>query len=125
MNSQTEVKSYRQALEFLKGRKSRKLENNTYVEVIDENSIGVRLHQTYVVTYLSDGLVVLSLGGWNTMTTKDRINKYSNLGIYQRKRRWFVGQEIAFEFQALDIPFIDGMKVNPIGEIENRKPISI
>lgn len=34
----------------------------------------VRLHKTDIVTVRTDGTVVLNSGGWNTVTTRDRIN---------------------------------------------------
>ena len=55
---------------------SRKLQNHTYMKRIDEHTVGVLLHDTYVVKLHDDGSTSLDSGGWHTMTTKDRINAY-------------------------------------------------
>lgn len=69
---------------------SRKLENNTYLERRDNDSIAIRLHNTDIVTLHKDDTVTLSSGGWLTMTTKNRISNYapgirieSDQGVWQ------------------------------------------
>lgn len=89
------IRTHAQAVEFLAKARSesdgRPLSGNTRVvrckvhmldgETID--TVGVRLHETVVVAYLPDGRYVLNTGGWNTATTKDRINSFSpaHLGL--------------------------------------------
>ena len=99
------MENYNEALDVLNGRNHRKLENNTYLEKRDENTIAVKLHGTDVVTYKKDGSVILETGGWYTVTTKDRINKYSPVRVYQQKGEWFI--KINGEIEN----FIDGVKV--------------
>lgn len=78
-----EIRSYDVAVRFLDGRETRKLGNNTYVEVPDyaDDIIGVRLHATVIVTYHRDGRIILNTGGWNTPTTRDRLNQLTPLGV--------------------------------------------
>lgn len=57
------MKNYKEALAKLNGRPRRKLENNTYLEERDGNTIAVKLHATDVVTFHRDGRVVLNSGG--------------------------------------------------------------
>lgn len=52
----------------------RKIQNNTYLVRLDEDTIGLLLHRTYIATYHRDSSVVLDSGGWRTYTTKDRLN---------------------------------------------------
>ena len=55
--------------------KSHLVDHNT-VEYWRENGERViRLHLTDIVTFKVGGKVVLNTGGWNTITTRDRINK--------------------------------------------------
>ena len=71
-------------------RDSKKLENNTYLERINPDCYGVRLHSTYVVRVYRDGRYVIDSGGWLTVTTKDRINKYSPCRVHQSKHVWYI-----------------------------------
>ena len=88
--------TYTKAQEKLGAKDRRKLENNTYLERRGENIIAVKLHGTDVVTLHSDGRTVLNSGGWRTITTKDRINKYHgdiggfHVHLVQEKSQWFV-----------------------------------
>ena len=82
--------NYQSALEKLGTRSRRKLTNNTYLEKIDDDTIGVRLHSTYVVTFKSNGTAILNSGGWYTRTTKDRINAYAPGQIRQAKGHWYL-----------------------------------
>jgi len=78
--------------------RSRKLENNTYAELIDhygnENpKVAVRLHATNVIVIESDDTVIVGTGGWSTVTTKDRINRYlpGAWNLYSLKGDWYWG----------------------------------
>jgi len=84
----------------------KKLENNTYLVKVDDHTLAVRLHQTNVVLIHSDGSYTLNTGGWHTVTTKDRINYYSPVSLYQKKFMWYVGGSHRFT---------DGMKVDSNG----------
>jgi hypothetical protein len=118
------MNSYKQAVEVLKGRKTRKLGNNTYLETRDAETVAVRLHQTDVVTYKANGAVVLNSGGWKTNTTKARINEYSPVGISQEKRVWYVTKyEEGSGWQTLG-KFVDGLIIEADGSISNVEPIT-
>jgi hypothetical protein len=56
---------------------SRKIANNTYLQRRGNDDIAVRLHSTDVVTFHKNGDITVSTGGWNTVTTKDRIQRYT------------------------------------------------
>jgi hypothetical protein len=82
------MQSYQEADEQLTGRchKRRKIANNTWLERRSTNfdsdiedpddEIAVRLHNTDVVTFRRDGAITLNTGGWFTVTTKERINRF-------------------------------------------------
>jgi hypothetical protein len=97
--------NHKQALEMMKTAtdrgwgKRRKLANNTYLEwrgsVDDPNSnIAIKLHNTDIVTLHPDGSMVLNSGGWRTVTTKERINRYlpHNWRLFQEKGIWYMHQ---------------------------------
>ena len=85
--------------------KRRKVGNNTYAEILHDNSVGIMLHSTYVVKIHPDNTYTLQTGGWQTVTTKDRINQYSPVRVYQRKYEWFV------KLNGKEYPFMEGMVV--------------
>lgn len=68
---------------------SRKIGNNTYLER-HMNDIVVKLHDTHVVVYRADGDIVLDSGGWQTHTTKDRMNRHTRAMITQAAGEWYV-----------------------------------
>jgi len=68
----------------------RKLENHTYLWPTRDGSYAVRLHATDVVTIHADGTFTLDTGGWYTVTTKDRINRYSPARVYSERGVWCV-----------------------------------
>jgi len=76
---------------------TKKLDNNTYLERIDDNTFGVKLHSTFVVEINRDGTYKLESGGWQTPTTKARINDYSPARIYQAKGIWYLSNNQTFE----------------------------
>lgn len=97
-NYRADVKTAEQWREFIKGgrsKTSRKVANNTVVR--DEpgtESIGgavvIRLHQTDIVTISDNGNIKLYTGGWQTVTTKERLNRYTNAGITQKAGVWYM-----------------------------------
>jgi hypothetical protein len=61
------------------------LENNTRL-MKRGDSYAIRLHRTDIVLIHADGSYTLNTGGWNTRTTKDRLNSYSPVKVYSNKR---------------------------------------
>lgn len=62
----------------LQGRckESRKLQNNTYAQRRYSGQIAIRLHATDILTFHEDGRINVSTGGWDTVTTRSRMNDY-------------------------------------------------
>jgi hypothetical protein len=48
--------------------------NNTYAVDVGDY-VSILLHQTAVIRFYPDGRIVLNTGGWQTVTTKDRLNR--------------------------------------------------
>jgi hypothetical protein len=84
------ITSYSEAAQFLGERNYRKVAHNTAVERKSGDYIAVRLHGTDVVGFHADGRIVLRSGGWETVTTKDRINQClpRPWGVTQRDFAW-------------------------------------
>lgn len=100
--------THAEAVTMVRGKRNanrRKVGNNTYAEILHDNSVGIMLHSTYVVKIHPDNTFTLQSGGWQTSTTKDRINQYSPVRVYQRKYEWFV------TINGKEYPFMEGMVV--------------
>ena len=65
------------------------LGNNTRL-IKRGDDYAVRLHYTNVVTIHPNGTYTLRSGGWQTVTTKRRINQFSPVGIYQKDFVWYM-----------------------------------
>ena len=93
MTKQTDIKTFDAAAAFLAGGRdkgNRPAGNNTRIIQRDDDTIAVRLHCTDVVTYHRDGRIVLDCGGWRSVTTKDRMNTFSPVGISQSSGEWWL-----------------------------------
>jgi hypothetical protein len=114
-----------------------KLANNTYLTwdiPAGEDCaswFGVRLHDTNVVTFHDDGRIELDSGGWDTVTTKSRMNAcLLQYGVFANNGTWYVSDDQwAHKKRCLPIPtkclgmkkaygrreFEDGMTLHPEG----------
>jgi hypothetical protein len=96
--------THTEAVKMVRGKRNadrRKVGNNTYAEILHDGSVGIMLHSTYVVKIHEDGTYTLNSGGWQTNTTKDRINKYSPVSVYQKNYEWFLRDGTPFEDKML------------------------
>lgn len=114
----------------LQGRNNlrRKVGNNTYLvrnSGVPGDSIHLKLHNTYVITWYADGRVELNTGGWRTVTTKDRINNnLEGFGIAQRKGQWYFLRNTDTAPYWEDVAmFEDGMVINADGEVTGASPL--
>ena len=93
--------TYSQAGDLLGLRQAKKLTYNTTLRR-DKDDFVVRLYQTDIVRICEDGTYVLNTGGFYTVTTKERINRYSPVSVYQHKGEWFLRD---------GTPFKDGVRI--------------
>lgn len=101
---------------------SRKLENNTYLERLGlthgHETIGLLLHRTYIAKFIADGSVILASGGWETMTTKDRLGYVSGFTVFGRRLKgyshslWWVGRDGYNTPDDELLPFFDGIHLD-------------
>ncbi len=104
---------YAEAEAQLGTRDSRKIGNNTYLERIDAETIGVRLHSTYVIR-MTPEYVELDSGGWHTRTTWSRMSDYgltvggskkTGVVVLLREESWSTGGH----------PYYDGIRLTADG----------
>ena len=103
--------THSEAVSMVRGKRNadrRKVGNNTYAEILHDGTVAIKLHNTYVVKINTNGTYTLNSGGWQTITTKDRINQYSPryVYVYQKNFEWFV------KINDKSYPFMDGMVVS-------------
>jgi hypothetical protein len=91
---------------------TKKVDHNTYIRSIDDG-IALKLHNTDIVIFKKDGTYQLNTGGWQTVTTKDRLNKFTPARISSKKGIWYINE----------IPFVDGIVIDangsPINAVNN------
>tara|TARA_Y100000310_G_scaffold329489_1_gene399449 strand:+ start:649 stop:996 length:348 start_codon:yes stop_codon:yes gene_type:complete len=89
-------RNFMDALDILNGRSQVKIGHNTYMRIEyfeqPDVEIKIRLHNTDVVTFTENDDIILDDGGWQTVTTKERINRYLPSGwkLYQKDFQWFI-----------------------------------
>jgi hypothetical protein len=113
--------TYQQAADLTARRTRRKLANNTYLTRDGEGVMRVRLHNTDIVTITPERHILTS-GGWQTPTTKDRLNEYGPAGfrIWQERGQWYVSTAGNYD-RANSLPFVDGLVIQD-GKIVNPPP---
>ena len=114
-----EISDYQQASVMLKGRSSKKIGNNTYL--VDRGTeISIRYHNTDIITYRQDGTCMINTDGWWTVTTLQRINRFSpaQIGTAYRSQRLPYpisrGDRVAHTLYGM-YPYEDGVVVDTDG----------
>jgi hypothetical protein len=107
---------------------SRKVANNTYLvrnSDVPGDSIHLKLHDTYVVTWYADGRVELNSGGWQTPTTKERIKGVlEGYTIRQERGVWYLSQHTNGPEYWKDLGvFADGLTIHADGTITGMLPL--
>ena len=85
--AKADIQCYEQAETFLANRDARKVAANTDIVRRDSETIAVRLYATDIVTFHSDGRVTFDTGGYDTTTTRQRMNQFSPdwLRVYSKE----------------------------------------
>ena len=89
--------SFQDVVDFLDGRESKRIKNNTYLQVRAKEkdgtpfAIALRHHQTDILEYTRQG-IYYDNGGYSSKSKRERINDYSPLYIQQRNWQWFIRQ---------------------------------
>lgn len=104
---------YLEAKKTLNGRKSKKLQGNTYLHQLDGNEIGLRLHETYIIRYSAKHCKLFT-GGWNTLTTRDRLRTYGPVNVTTKNNILYIG---GYNIVPETPIFYEGVKVGYDGRI--------
>jgi hypothetical protein len=94
------------------------LANNTRLVRKPDGSLGVVLHSTEIVTVTPAGDTVLHSGGWRTVTTKERINRFLPKGwtVCQTKGVWYL-VNYAEGWESEHYPFAEGITISADGTV--------
>ena len=76
--------------------------SNTSVSVNDEGPTFVTLHGNLIAQISNNGDMKLSSCGWQTVTTKSRLNAildcfFHNVRIFQKQFEWYIGGDSFFD----------------------------
>ena len=105
------MKTKNEILQGTKNVKSAKFADKNTLKIEYENgNIAYRFHNTDIITITDKG-IVLNSGGWKTITTKERINKFSPAGLYQENNIWYLRNGNIF---------FDGCIINHVGTLLNK-----
>lgn len=86
---------------------SRAIANNTRARVTNGGQdVAITLHNTDIIVFNGDGTLTLNSGGWQTVTTKERLNRYTQAGITQKAGIWYMRDGSLF---------YDGVTIRPDG----------
>lgn len=96
--------------------KGKPLKNNTRLYEDSNGDFYIVLHSTRIITIHRDGTYTLNTRGgdgwlkksWRTRTTKERLNEYAPVYIYQRDFTWYLNAEQKF---------YDGVRVDEHGVV--------
>lgn len=105
-----------EALTLLGKRDSKKVDHNTYLQTREGGKIALRLHATDIVTYNPDGSMTLATGGWQTVTTKDRLNNALRPFAYISQSRGVWSIDVRGETYR----FQSGMTIYPDGRVDGQ-----
>lgn len=113
--------NYEKAQGLLTGRcKNRhELANNTYLERRDDGTVAIKLYSTDILTFHEDGRIDLSMGGYNTVTTQDRINRYLEHG-----RVWTESGYLFLNWMGKKVGISDDATLYPDGRIVGKGVVS-
>lgn len=85
-----------------------KVGHNTFETEHDDGRRTIRLYDTDIVTFHPDGMVELDSGGWMTVTTKERMNRFSPFSVFAKRGTWYVR---VGGIEGETVPFVDGIRL--------------
>jgi hypothetical protein len=117
------TRQYEHLLLLLRGRTTKRIENNTYV-LNRGDHLALRLHATDIIVAYPDGRTVIDTNGYHTNTTRDRL-RYLQGGwhVFQQAGTWYwynSATRTAAEHGGQDrlLPFTDGDTIMPDGSLK-------
>lgn len=109
--SRITVREQREGIESIR---HKRIAPNTLEYIRPDGVRVIKLHRTDIIEFHPE-FILLNTGGWQTITTKDRMNKFigHNIRIYQQNSIWtvYTAQEQVIFFDGLKIDY-DGHAIN-------------
>jgi hypothetical protein len=68
--------------------------NNTVVNIDDNGTAIMSLFGNVIAKHNKDGIISVSNAGWNSNTTRERLNGLPGINIRQRKGIWYLNDKI-------------------------------
>lgn len=109
-------------LQVQRGFDKKKLANNTYLRRLSDQEYAISLHSTdVIVIFESNGQTCyrLNSGGYQTVTTKDRLNTFSPARIYQKRGVWYLNEDGYTGDGKSDLIYFDGIEIDVKGKAVN------
>jgi hypothetical protein len=82
----------------------------------------IRLHRTDIVRINPENVYTVNTGGWQTVTTKERLNRYLPIDIYQEKHVWYYFEKdpdrCYFDWKNRK-EYFEGLQCNKEGKVIN------
>ena len=88
-----QCKTYKSASDILGRDIEKNLGYETKIRRIDNKTIAIQHHKTDVVIYHRNGVIELNTAGWESKTTKERINHFSPIGVTVIGGIWWINTE--------------------------------
>lgn len=110
MNYRNEPNCYSDFDDMYHNSRKRHLAGNTHFYKRDDGGYGVIYYNTEVATLYSDR-TVLRTGGWWTVTTKDRIERFTPWQLFSGK-----GRRLAGNWDGKDYLFVEGIAITNDGK---------
>ncbi len=80
----------------------------------------IKLHRTNIITFDKQGRPTLRMGGWNTVTTRERMDRFlpKRWYVFNRKGEAYVGYRgKEWTDPHKTYPFVEGMRLNLNGTV--------
>lgn len=109
---------YQQIANILQDQNRKKIRYKTYAMRLTHNLVGIRHHNTTIITIDYHGGTTLDCNGWRSRSTKTRLNKWLPKGynIYQENHVWYLytpnGEKYTYQ---------DGLYITTNGTILNAR----
>lgn len=107
--------TFEQADEELISSATKRLGANLSLNRLDNDTFGIRYHQTTIVYIYRSGIYQLNTGQWMNKSTKKHLNTYSPANVYQEGDTWYIG----------DFVYRDGVRVDGNGIVLDDLPRKI
>lgn len=99
---------------FIGDKSSKILGNNTVVRRIDADTVAIKYHNTDILTISQDDTIKINTNGYETVTTKDRLNQFlrcKGFYIFQKKGVWYISD------RKDTAAYFDGMRISSSGNL--------